>query len=178
LWFDPGLAMLFITSTLLHLREDINSLVVSTLISLVLYVPFFKGWTWSLQWYMHQSPWYGLDLLVLYPSLSMRWSWSPKAIYSTLNGMDLIFSAIYTTINGMDLIDPVLDAPLSKRWTWSPHNYMHHSLLELLYLLSVRCTTLYRCTWSLKCYIHHSLRDALDLSRSICTILQGMDSIS
>jgi hypothetical protein len=28
LWFDPGLAGLFITSTLLHLGEDINSLVV------------------------------------------------------------------------------------------------------------------------------------------------------
>jgi hypothetical protein len=29
MWFDPGLAGLFITSTLLHLREDINLLVVS-----------------------------------------------------------------------------------------------------------------------------------------------------
>jgi len=29
MWFDPGLIGLFITSTLLHLREDINSLVVS-----------------------------------------------------------------------------------------------------------------------------------------------------
>jgi hypothetical protein len=29
MWFDPGLAGLFITSTLLHLGEDINSLVVS-----------------------------------------------------------------------------------------------------------------------------------------------------
>jgi hypothetical protein len=29
MWFDPGLARLFITSTLLHLGEDINSLVVS-----------------------------------------------------------------------------------------------------------------------------------------------------
>jgi len=29
LWFDPGLAGLFITSTLLHLGEDINILVVS-----------------------------------------------------------------------------------------------------------------------------------------------------
>ena len=32
LWFDPGLAGLFITSTLLHLEEDINSLVVSIVI--------------------------------------------------------------------------------------------------------------------------------------------------
>ena len=30
MWFDPGLAELFITSTLLHLGEDINLLVVST----------------------------------------------------------------------------------------------------------------------------------------------------
>jgi len=30
LWFDPGLVGLFITSTLLHLGEDINLLVVST----------------------------------------------------------------------------------------------------------------------------------------------------
>ena len=30
MWFDPGLAGLFITSTLLHLREDINLLVVSS----------------------------------------------------------------------------------------------------------------------------------------------------
>jgi hypothetical protein len=29
MWFDPGLAGLFITSTLLHLVEDINLLVVS-----------------------------------------------------------------------------------------------------------------------------------------------------
>ena len=29
MWFDPGLARLFITSTLLHLGEDINLLVVS-----------------------------------------------------------------------------------------------------------------------------------------------------
>jgi hypothetical protein len=29
MWFDPGLAGLFITSTLLHLGEDINLLVVS-----------------------------------------------------------------------------------------------------------------------------------------------------
>jgi hypothetical protein len=29
LWFDPSLAGLFITSTLLHLGEDINSLIVS-----------------------------------------------------------------------------------------------------------------------------------------------------
>jgi len=29
MWFDPGLAGLFITSTLLHLGEDINSLIVS-----------------------------------------------------------------------------------------------------------------------------------------------------
>ena len=29
MWFDPGLAGLFITSTLLHLEEDINLLVVS-----------------------------------------------------------------------------------------------------------------------------------------------------
>ena len=30
MWFDLGLAGLFITSTLLHLEEDINLLVVST----------------------------------------------------------------------------------------------------------------------------------------------------
>jgi hypothetical protein len=30
MWFDPGLAGLFITSTLLHLGEDINLLVVSS----------------------------------------------------------------------------------------------------------------------------------------------------
>jgi hypothetical protein len=29
MWFDPGLAGLFITSTLLHLGEDINFLIVS-----------------------------------------------------------------------------------------------------------------------------------------------------
>ena len=29
MWFDPGLAGLFITSALLHLEEDINSSVVS-----------------------------------------------------------------------------------------------------------------------------------------------------
>jgi len=29
MWIDPGLAGLFITSTLLHLGEDINSLIVS-----------------------------------------------------------------------------------------------------------------------------------------------------
>jgi hypothetical protein len=29
MWFDPGLAGLFITSTLLHLEEDINFLVMS-----------------------------------------------------------------------------------------------------------------------------------------------------
>jgi hypothetical protein len=29
MWFDPGLAGLFITSTLLHLGEDISSLVMS-----------------------------------------------------------------------------------------------------------------------------------------------------
>ena len=29
MWFDPGLAGLFITSTLLYLGEDINLLVVS-----------------------------------------------------------------------------------------------------------------------------------------------------
>ena len=32
MWFDPGLAGLFITSTLLHLGEDINLLVVSPFI--------------------------------------------------------------------------------------------------------------------------------------------------
>jgi len=32
MWFDPGLAGLFITSTLLHLGEDINLFVVSTVI--------------------------------------------------------------------------------------------------------------------------------------------------
>ena len=31
MWFDPGLAELFITSTILHLGEDINLLVVSIL---------------------------------------------------------------------------------------------------------------------------------------------------
>jgi hypothetical protein len=35
MWFDPGLAGLFIPSTLLHLGEDINILVVSTLKHLV-----------------------------------------------------------------------------------------------------------------------------------------------
>jgi hypothetical protein len=30
--------------------------------------------------------------------------------------MDLISSAIYTIIHEMDLIDPVLYAPLTKRW--------------------------------------------------------------
>ena len=33
MWFDPGLAGLFITSTLLHLGEDINLLVVSVKLS-------------------------------------------------------------------------------------------------------------------------------------------------
>ena len=36
MWFDPGLAGLFITSTLLHLGEDINLLVVSLPISFCL----------------------------------------------------------------------------------------------------------------------------------------------
>jgi hypothetical protein len=36
MWFDPGLAGLFITSTLLHLGEDINLLVVSNTNSLLL----------------------------------------------------------------------------------------------------------------------------------------------
>ena len=31
MWFDPGLAGLFITSTLLHLGENINLLVVSNI---------------------------------------------------------------------------------------------------------------------------------------------------
>jgi hypothetical protein len=31
MWFDPGLAGLYITLTLLHLGEDINLLVVSTI---------------------------------------------------------------------------------------------------------------------------------------------------
>ena len=35
MWFDPGLTGLFITSTLLHLGEDINLLVVSASIHLV-----------------------------------------------------------------------------------------------------------------------------------------------
>ena len=34
MWFDPGLAGLFITSTLLHLGEDINLLVVSTALNM------------------------------------------------------------------------------------------------------------------------------------------------
>ena len=40
MWFDPGLAGLFITSTLLHLKEDINLLVVSDIISLNLIIVF------------------------------------------------------------------------------------------------------------------------------------------
>ena len=40
MWFDPGLAGLFITSTLLHLKEDINLLVVSDIISLNLIIFF------------------------------------------------------------------------------------------------------------------------------------------
>jgi hypothetical protein len=32
MWFDPGFAGLFITSTLLHLGEDINLLVVSVIL--------------------------------------------------------------------------------------------------------------------------------------------------
>jgi len=49
LWFDPGLARLFITSTLLHLGEDINLLVVSSaarvllLALLELSLPFLEG---------------------------------------------------------------------------------------------------------------------------------------
>ena len=34
MWFDPGLAGLFITSTLLHLGEDINLLIVSKTLSI------------------------------------------------------------------------------------------------------------------------------------------------
>jgi hypothetical protein len=36
MWFDPGLAGLFITSTLLHLGEDINSWV--TMLSVIVHV--------------------------------------------------------------------------------------------------------------------------------------------
>jgi hypothetical protein len=40
LWFNPGLARLFITSTLLHLREDINILVVLINFVIILYYLF------------------------------------------------------------------------------------------------------------------------------------------
>jgi hypothetical protein len=41
MWFNPGLAGLFITSTLLHLKEDINYLVVSHTLSLMNLIPIF-----------------------------------------------------------------------------------------------------------------------------------------
>ena len=44
MWFDPGLAGLFITSTLLHLGEDINLLVVSLCSTPLLALPnFYKS---------------------------------------------------------------------------------------------------------------------------------------
>jgi len=130
------------------------------LIDLVLYAQLFIGWSWSLYYhmyhslrddlhlfffYMPQSSWDKLDLLVLYPSLSngwtrsplcyiqafislmlysplfMGWTWSPYyyIFHSPSDGLDLPY-AMCTTLHGMNLIFTVLYAPLSMGWSWSP----------------------------------------------------------